>query len=172
MNQKNKIKIIATFIVIIGVILTVLYTRAQSASKLDVYTNLQKINGFDVNQVKGQYFILHYWAKWCEPCAEEIPHVVEFARQAQFQKPLKVLAVSLDQNLEDSKSILPNQGRDLPANFILVLDAEHKSAEGMGSYQYPESYFVDPSGTVIEKWVGPQKWNKPEVLEFFKQKVL
>lgn len=164
-----------TWAVIAGVcvvFLTVLWVKNRPAEHSSVYSKLQKINHFDLNQIKGEYFILHFWAKWCEPCTEEIPHLVEFARQAQFQKPLKILAVSLDPTIEESKQILPNQGKDLPANFILVSDPEHQFAESMGSYQYPETYFVDREGQIIEKWVGPQKWNKPEVLEFFKQKVL
>jgi thiol-disulfide isomerase/thioredoxin len=170
--KKSSTKVWALIAMICVVFLTLFWFKRGSEAKLDVYAKLQKIDHFDLNQIKGNYFILHFWAKWCEPCAEEIPHLVEFARQAQFEKPLKILAVSLDPSLEESKKILPNQGADLPPNFILLLDAEHKFAESMGSYQYPETYLVDPSGQVIEKWVGPQKWNKPEVLEFFRQKVL
>ena len=74
--------------------------------------------------------------------------------------------------MEDAKLILPEGGAHLPPNFILALDPEHKVAEKMGSYQYPESYFIDPKGKILEKWVGPQKWMKPEVFDFFKAKVL
>jgi thiol-disulfide isomerase/thioredoxin len=171
-NSFSKSKLFGITVLLAVVLLTVYSVRSKQEGRVDVYANLQKIKGFDLNEVKGQYFVLHYWAKWCEPCAEEIPHLIEFAKKAHFQKPFKVLAVSLDSNLDISKSILPNQGKDLPTNFVLVLDADHSSAEGLGSYQYPETYFVDPTGQVIEKWVGPQKWNKPEVLEFFKDKVL
>ena len=145
---------------------------SSSSSKFDVYPALSELNGFDLNQVKGQYFILHFWAKWCEPCAQEIPHLVQFADQAKFSKPLKILAVSLDPSLEEAKMILPEKGAHLPTNFILALDPDRKVAEKVGSYQYPESYFVDPSGQIIEKWIGSQKWQKPEVFEFFRMKLL
>ncbi len=135
-----------------------------------VYQQLEKLKTVDstiaLDQVKGSYFLLHFWAKWCEPCAEEIPHLVEFAKQV----PFKVLAVSLDPTLEESKKILPHEGKSLPANFILILDSAHQMAEAMGSYQYPETYLIDPQGKILEKWVGSQKWDQPEVLEFFKQK--
>ncbi len=146
--------------------------RKPEAQKLNVYTELAQLKSFDLEQVKGTYFILHFWAKWCEPCADEIPTLVEFAKKAQFSKPFKILAVSLDPNLEEAKQILPDQGNNLPANFILTLDPDHKVAELMGSYQYPETYFIDPTGKILEKWVGAQKWTKPEVFEFFKLKVL
>ena len=137
-----------------------------------VYQNLEKSQQIHRKDLEGSYVLVHFWAKWCEPCAEEIPHLVEFAKNAQFQKPLKILAISLDPTLEESKTILPNGGKDLPANFILISDPEHNVAEAMGSFQYPETYFLGPKGDILEKWIGPQKWNKPEVLEFFKTKVI
>jgi thiol-disulfide isomerase/thioredoxin len=133
---------------------------------------LKNLPGFEWSQVKGKPFVVHFWAKWCAPCAEEIPHLVEFAQVASSKLPgLKILAVSLDQKLEESKSILPKGGEGLPGNFILFLDSEHTVAEAMGSYQYPETYFFDSEGKVIEKWVGPQKWNQPEVMEYFERKL-
>jgi thiol-disulfide isomerase/thioredoxin len=167
-------KIFIIGVVIIVGLLTVwkLSDTATKDARLNVYPSLAQIKGFDPKSVEGQYFILHFWAKWCEPCAEEIPTLVEFSKKAQFSKPLKVLAVSLDPTLEEAKQILPNQGEGLPANFILLLDPDHKVAEGMGSYQYPESYLVDPKGQIIEKWIGPQKWAKQEVFDFFKMKIL
>jgi len=158
--------------IILGVILVGLLTyfrffNQQVDQKIDVYSTLSGLKGFQTKDVEGEYFILHFWAKWCEPCADEIPTLVEFAKKAQFSKPLKILAVSLDPTLEDSKQILPDHGNSLPPNFILILDPEHLVAEKMGSYQYPETYFIDPKGQIIEKWIGPQKWTKPDVFEFF-----
>jgi cytochrome c biogenesis protein CcmG/thiol:disulfide interchange protein DsbE len=158
---------IISVLIITGILTILALNRKPEPAKLNVYTELSQLKSFDVNQVKGTYFVLHFWAKWCEPCAD-----VEFAKKAQFAKPFKILAVSLDPTLEDAKQILPDQGNNLPANFILTLDPDHKVAERMGSYQYPETYFIDPTGLILEKWVGAQKWSKPEVYEFFKLKIL
>lgn len=158
----------------IVVILTVYYSYfSRKSQKDDVYTQLASLPHFDRKEVEGHYFVLHFWAKWCAPCAEEIPHLIKFASLAdQKLKGLKILAVSLDETLELAKTILPNQGVNLPANFILYMDSQHTVAEGLGSYQYPETYFYDPKGQVLEKWVGPQKWDSPEVIEYFSHKLL
>ena len=153
-------------VAIVGILTGAFYFNSQK-SRSSVYANLEKYSITDTSKLKGHYFLLHFWAKWCEPCAEEIPQLLEFAQKAQFPKPLYILAVSLDPSLEESKKILPENGANLPANFILALDQNHKYAEAVGSYQYPETYFVSPEGEILEKWVGPQKWTKPEVLQFF-----
>ncbi len=165
--------IIAVTSILVVIFLTVYFVN-QGKSKPNgaIYEDLKGLRGFDPSSIQGSYVLVHFWAKWCEPCAGEIPHLVNFAKSAQFDKPLKILAVSLDPKLEDSMSILPNQGKDLPGNFILVSDPEHHVAEHMGSYQYPETYFVGPTGEVLDKWIGPQKWDKPEVIDYFKHKVL
>jgi len=137
-----------------------------------VFSHLKELWGYEARFIEGHPIVLHFWAKWCAPCAEEIPHLVEFSKVANEKFPdLRIVAVSLDENIEESKSLLPNKGVGLPSNWLLYLDSEHKVAESMGSYQYPETYFFDAKGAVIEKWVGPQKWDTPEVIEYFTRKL-
>lgn len=157
--------------VVFAGILTFFYFNRVKAPHSQVYEELERHHITDVSKLKGNYFILHFWAKWCEPCLEEIPEIVSFAAKAKFARPLTVLAVSLDPNLEIAREIFPNHGADLPANFVLALDAEHRFADSIGSYQYPESYLIGPSGEIVEKWVGPQKWNQPEVFDYFTRKL-
>ena len=169
-----KPKLLAVFSILFVVILALSYSafRGKSQSN-DIYSQLQNLPNFDRKSVEGHYFVLHFWAKWCAPCVDEIPHVVSFAQKAESQLGgLKVLAVSLDESLEAAKSILPNQGSGLPSNFLLLLDTQHAVAEGLGSYQYPESYLYDPTGKVVEKWVGAQKWDDQSFIESLKQKLL
>ena len=164
-------KILIGLSVLSVIVLTIGYLRFETKPDSTVYSKLTRLKGFDLEQVKGKYFLIHFWAKWCEPCAEEIPHLIEFSSQAPIQKKLKILAISLDPSLEEARKILPEKGVNLPENFILVLDSEHQVAEEFGSYQYPETYFIGPDGAIIEKWVGAQKWNKPDVIDFFIQKL-
>jgi len=169
-----KRKFLVTISIMIVVFLTVYYGYFNKKSRdTSIYAQLQSLPGFDRKSVEGHYFIIHFWAKWCEPCATEIPHLINFARLADEQlKDLKILAVSLDESLNQAKTILPHQGEGLPGNFILLLDAQHMVAEGLGSYQYPETYFYDPKGHVLEKWIGSQKWDSPEVIDYFSRKIL
>lgn len=170
MKRKLLVGFSIFFVVVLAQIYGILREKSQNN---DIYSQLHSVAGYDRKEIEGRYFILHFWAKWCAPCTEEIPHLVEFAKKAQGQlQGLKIVTVSLDESLEVSKTILPNQGAGLPGNFVLLLDAQHTIAEALGSYQYPETYFYDPNGKIIEKWVGPQKWDTPEVIEYFKQKVL
>ncbi|NDF14970.1 TlpA family protein disulfide reductase [bacterium] len=144
----------------------------RSAPRLVFLKSMEKLSSLDREKIIGKHVLLHFWAKWCEPCAEELPHLLQFARNARFPRPLEVLAVSLDPTLEEALSLFPASERAFPENFLIALDPAHEAAEAMGSFQYPETYLIDPDGRILDKWVGPQQWQKPEVLEFFRQKLL
>ncbi len=177
----KKLKVLIFLIGLVGVSASIFYHQRNSQGT--VYGLVKRYSIANIADLKGNYVLLHFWAKWCEPCAEEIPLLVQFANGLEgravkqdgsgvlgggaARMGIKILAVSLDANLEEAKQILPEKGTLLPKNFILALDSSHQFAEQMGSYQYPESYLIGPEGQIIEKWVGPQKWNKPDVLEYF-----
>jgi thiol-disulfide isomerase/thioredoxin len=169
--KRRYIIIFSTILVVIALILFNKSSLKQE-KRAEVFSALSELNGFEPHQVADRYFILHFWAKWCAPCAEEMPHLISFANEMTKKFPnLQFLAVSLDESIEISKQILPNAGKDLPNNFHLYLDSSHSVAETIGSFQYPETYFFGPNGKIIEKWVGPQKWNQPEVMEYFSRKI-
>lgn len=179
----KKLAVLGSILIGVTVLALIWKAKTDSASGTSqVYSELKKLDLNQFHQVEGHYFLLHFWAKWCEPCTDEIPDLVQFAefmekrqypdgKPLNIQRPLKILAVSLDPTLEESKQILPDEGKRLPANFLLVLDAEQKFAGTIGSYQYPETYLVDPQGKILEKWIGIQKWLQPQVFDYFQFKL-
>jgi thiol-disulfide isomerase/thioredoxin len=44
---------------------------------------------------KGRVLLVNFWATWCEPCREEMPHLVAAAKKFS-SKDLAVVLVSLD----------------------------------------------------------------------------
>lgn len=175
MNKKNFIILISVISILTMVSLKMLNSKTINSAKQigSIQQELIRQKLVDRTLIQNQYLLIHFWAKWCEPCIEEMPKVLEFSKkienESELSSQMKLLAISLDPNLEDSKSLLPENGKALPSNFILISDPMQTFAEYLGSYQYPESYWIDPQGEVVQKWVGPQKWDQPEVLEYFKK---
>ena len=164
--MKKKLIITGIALIVIGLTFYV-YRNGNSGPDREVWSKLSKLQGIRREEFDGHHVLLHFWAKWCEPCAEEIPGLVRFAEKVGSARKLKVLAVSLDPKLEDSLEILPEKGKHLPPQFVLALDADHSVAESLGSWQYPETYLVGPDGKIVEKWIGPQPWQKQEIVDFF-----
>ena len=49
-----------------------------------------------LNDYKGKWIVLNYWASWCDNCQEEIPQLNAFY-QAHGNKDAVVLGVNCDQ---------------------------------------------------------------------------
>lgn len=48
-----------------------------------------------LDDLQGKVVLLDFWATWCAPCREALPHMREIAKKFQGQ-PLVILSVSLD----------------------------------------------------------------------------
>ena len=123
-------------------------------------------NSFQLSSAKGEVLFVHFWAKWCPPCIDELPVLVDVAKKLQGL-PFRMVMVSLDDNWEDAHAILPSEG--LPSNVISVLDSEQEVAKNYGSYQFPETYFISKQFRIVTKWIGPQDWNDSEFVSFLKK---
>jgi thiol-disulfide isomerase/thioredoxin len=113
-----------------------------------------------LESLKGNVVILHFWATWCPPCLGEIPQWVELGTVYKNQ-PVKLVAVSLDQQWKDADRILPS--KKLSSNIISLLDKENKVPDQYGSYQFPETYILDKNLRIVLKLVGAQDWQNPEL---------
>jgi thiol-disulfide isomerase/thioredoxin len=115
---------------------------------------------FKLESLKGNAVIVHFWASWCPPCLSEIPHWLDFAAEWKG-KPVRFLAVSLDQGWPEALKILPTSR--LSENVVSVLDRDQKLPDLFGTYQYPETYLLDRNLQIVSKWVGAQAWGSPAI---------
>ncbi len=137
---------------------------AQGPGKPAPGFSLQDASGKTVTleQFKGQAVVLHFWAKWCPPCIEELPEWLKAAKRFEG-KPMKWVAISLDRSWDDAHKIIPKEG--LPENVVSLLDAERIIPDLYGSYQFPESYVLNRDLQIVEKWVGAQDWSNPAIVD-------
>lgn len=101
--------------------------------------------------------IIHFWATWCAPCVDELPEILRFAQKWTAEK-IVFHVISLDVSWRQADRILP---KELPGHVNVWLDPAMKSAELIGSFQFPETYLLDRKRRIVMKWVGPQEWNHP-----------
>jgi thiol-disulfide isomerase/thioredoxin len=58
-----------------------------------------------IDNLAGKVVLIDFWATWCGPCREALPHVQEIARKFQGE-PFVVLSVSLDKDEDKWKDFV------------------------------------------------------------------
>ncbi len=52
-------------------------------------------------------YIINFWATWCKPCVKELPYFEELNSSDEFEKPLKVVLISLDDKKLVNRKVIP-----------------------------------------------------------------
>jgi thiol-disulfide isomerase/thioredoxin len=66
-----------------------------------------------MDDLQGRVVLLDFWATWCGPCREALPHLRDVAKKFQGQ-PLVVLSVSLDSNEKEWKDFVAKNDMTWP----------------------------------------------------------
>jgi len=101
---------------------------------------------------KDQPIVVHFWASWCPPCVAEMPEMSAWLKE---HPQVKVLPVSLDNNLETAKNFLQQNHIALPA-----LLTDNSQSGRMGVRGLPTTILIDQHGKVITGRVGMQDWKQ------------
>ena len=75
---------------------------------------------FDWAAYKGKYVLVNFWATWCGPCMQEIPHVEKYYKLYR-EKGFEVVGVNLDNEVDRLKQMLSLQ--PLPWPTVVSPDA-------------------------------------------------
>jgi thiol-disulfide isomerase/thioredoxin len=117
----------------------------------------------DLASPTGKGLILHFWATWCGPCRDEMPVLATFVKDTKGDANVEFLAVSVDEGWKVVDAWLKERGLpDLP----VALDPKGAIAGRYGLTGYPETFFIAPSGEIVQHFVGMADWSKPQVRSF------
>ena len=111
----------------------------------------------------GKLLVLNFWATWCPPCVEETPSLSEFAKRMQGDG-IVVLAVSVDKNEEAYRRFLAQ----VKPGFMTARDPQGDLPTEFGSFKWPETYVIDPSGRVRQKYISNRNWTDPAIINEIK----
>jgi len=78
------------------------------SSAASAQVKLLSLEDFDRRLANGKdtTFVVNFWATWCAPCVEELPHF-ERLQAENSASPLKVILVSVDSKSKLSKVVGP-----------------------------------------------------------------
>lgn len=113
--------------------------------------NANEMPEFSMDNYKGKWLVLNYWAEWCAPCIKEIPELN--ALDSDYSADLDVVAVNFD-HIEGQALT------DLAARMKISFDVLEKDPADILRLSRPASlpttYIFGRDGKLHAKLVGPQ----------------
>ncbi|UWZ86471.1 redoxin domain-containing protein [Occallatibacter riparius] len=101
----------------------------------------------------GKVVLIDFWATWCGPCREALPHIRKIAQKFSEQ-PLVVLSISLDSDKDEAKwkDFVAKNGM----TWLQYRDGgfDGSIAKQFGVHAIPATFTIDADGVLEDQHVG------------------
>lgn len=102
-----------------------------------------------LDNYRGQVLLIDFFATWCQPCRQSIPHLVEMSRTYGGQG-LQVLGLSADM---DGEGVVKSFAGEHGIRYPLALAGDAVTAD-FGVRSVPVMFVIDKKGKVAEVYRG------------------
>ncbi|HET7786751.1 MAG TPA: redoxin domain-containing protein [Myxococcales bacterium] len=102
-----------------------------------------------LDALRGRAVVLNFWATWCVPCLQEHEALAAGARAFP---DVQFAGVVYEDDPGRTREFLAQRGA---SPYPALADPGGKTAIAYGVFGVPETFFIDRTGRIVEKYVGP-----------------
>jgi thiol-disulfide isomerase/thioredoxin len=104
---------------------------------------------FNLDAMGGRVVLIDFWATWCGPCNEELPHMKKIAKEFAGQ-PLVIISVSWDSDETKWKNFIDKN----EMTWIQYRDADHHLSNLFQINSIPHYFTIDSDGVLTAEMMG------------------
>jgi thiol-disulfide isomerase/thioredoxin len=104
-----------------------------------------------LDDLQGKVVLLDFWATWCGPCREALPHMRKIAKSFEGQ-PLVVLSVSLDNDEQKWKDFI--QKNEMTWLHYRDGGFNGRISKMFGVEAIPHTFTIDADGVLQDERIG------------------
>ena len=98
---------------------------------------------YDIDNARGKWVIVNFFATWCPPCIDEHPELMAFDQWADATGEAEIVAVVFNDPVDNVRAFFATNGGGWPVLDDPALPIEFQVV------QIPETFVVSPSGQVV-----------------------
>lgn len=162
--MKHRSAVVAGIVGVVAIALIVLFLTADiDGDPLDIDTNqlvgkpAPAIDATDtagrpfaVDDYRGRWLLVNFFAHWCGPCIKEHPELVAFSEEHSRLGDASVVSVAYNDTPDEVKAFFDENGGD----WAVIADSDSDFSIDYAVVGLPESYLVNPEGIIVHKFVG------------------
>lgn len=107
--------------------------------------------GVSLSDLRGDIVVVNFFASWCLECREEHDDLVATSESFADQE-VTFVQIGYQEDPADSIAYLEEAGRS--DSTLYLADPGSRTAIAYGVFGIPETFFIDPEGTVVGKVIG------------------
>lgn len=104
----------------------------------------------NLNDYKGKWVLVNFWATWCPPCRIEIPDLINLEKKYSSSR-LAVIGIAMDYN---DASEVNTFVKEQHINYPIVLGDSNIAAQIGTVDGLPTSYLYNPQGKAVAHQLG------------------
>ena len=101
---------------------------------------------------RNKVVVLDFYATWCEPCRESIPHLVDLQRR-YGSKGLQIVGLNVG-GAEDYEKV-PEFAREFRIQYQLgIPDPDLEDLYMSDDASIPQTFILDRNGVIVKRFIG------------------
>ncbi len=176
MNYKN-LNLIVLFIYLISS--SISYSIEQPEIKnLIIHNEKKKIDNIDffnssnkkinLSEYKSKVLIINFWATWCAPCKEEMPHLDKLKSKSTFQE-IEIIPINIaDEELVKSKEFFEEINIK---NLEIFYGPSIELAKAFKLRGVPTTILIDKEGYEFARIIGYIDFENKSLLEWLSKQL-
>ena len=127
----------------------IIHNEKKKIEKAEFFNSKNK--KVNLNDYKSNIVIINFWATWCAPCKEEMPHLNQLKSKSTF-KDIEIIPINIaDEELKKSKEFFENLNIN---NLEIFYGSSLELAKEFKLRGIPTTIIIDKEGYEFARIIG------------------